>query len=149
VLDANHNRIGELSVQEALMQARAQAKDLILIAPRANPPVCLIADYGRFLFEQRKKEPRHRTTRQKEIQLSANISEHDLDIKARHARQFLEDGHPVRVILKLRGREKAHPEIGQRQMDRFLSKLDGAGATSPRSQSKDSVFVATIQPRCA
>ena len=146
VLDANRSPIGELPLQEALRQARVQGQDLILIAPKANPPVCLMADYGRFLFEQSKREPHHRTTRQKEIQLSANIFEHDLDIKARQAREFLEHGHSVRVILKLRGREKAHPQIGQQQMDRFLAKLDGVAAASRRSQSNGSAFVTTIQP---
>ena len=112
VLDEGRRAIGQFPLKEALAKARAQGHDLILIASGANPPVCLMADYGRFLFEHNKRVGHRKRVREKEIQLSANIFEHDLEVKARHAREFLEGGHPVRVVLKLRGREKAHPEIG-------------------------------------
>jgi translation initiation factor IF-3 len=106
-----------------------------------------MADYGRFLFEHKNRVGRRKTVREKEIQLSANIFEHDLEVKARHAREFLERGHPVRVVLKLRGREKAHPELGRRQLDLFLAKLDQTGTNPRRNQVNGSVFVARLHPK--
>lgn len=147
LLDEGRRATGPFPLKEALAKARAQGKDLILIAAGANPPVCLMADYGRFLFEHKKRAGHHKPVREKEIQLSANIFEHDLGVKARHARELLEGGHPVRVVLKLRGREKAHPELGQRQLDLFLAKLDGIGAEPRRNQVNGSVFVARLHPK--
>ena len=147
VLDERRRAIGQFPLKEALAKARAQGKDLILIASGANPPVCLMADYGRFLFEHENRVGRHKTVREKEIQLSANIFEHDLEVKARHARELLEGGHPVRVVLKLRGREKAHPELGRRQLDLFLAKLDQTGTNPRRNQVNGSVFVARLHPK--
>jgi translation initiation factor IF-3 len=148
VLDEGRRAIGQFPLKEALAKARAQGQDLILIASGANPPVCLMADYGRFLFEHNKRVGHRKRVREKEIQLSANIFEHDLEVKARHAREFLEGGHPVRVVLKLRGREKAHPEIGRRKLDLFLAKLDETtGAKPRRNQVNGSVFVALLHPK--
>ncbi len=147
VLDERRRAIGQFPLKEALGKARAQGQDLILIASGGNPPVCLMADYGRFLFEHKKRVGHRKTVREKEIQLSASIFEHDLEVKARHAREFIEGGHPVRVVLKLRGREKAHPELGRRQLDLFLAKLDEIGAKPRRNQVNGSVFVALLHPK--
>ncbi len=86
VLDEGRRAIGQFPLKEALGKARAQGQDLILIASGGNPPVCLMADYGRFLFEHKKRVWHRKTVREKEIQLSANIFEHDREVKARHAR---------------------------------------------------------------
>lgn len=121
--------------------AKQQGVDLILIAPKANPPVCLIGDYGKYLYSFRKQEHHPKQSKQKEIQLSANIFEHDLDIKVRHTKEFLAEGHAVKVILKLRGREKAHPEIGKQQMKQFLTKVFG---TDKPFQNLGTTFMAYL-----
>lgn len=145
LLGTDRKPIGTFTVPEALGRARVLGTDLIEIAPKANPPVCLLGDYGRFLF-QFQKQDRHDNHRPKlkEIQLSATISEHDMDIKAAHARNFLQEKHPVKVILCLRGREKAHPEIGEQQMQTFIHKL-GLNH-GQKIQHNGSTFLSFIQP---
>jgi translation initiation factor IF-3 len=119
--------LGTKSLKDSLFAARQLGLDLILIAPKATPPVCFIGNYGKFLYEHNKKDHHQKAARLKEIQLSANIFEHDLETKVRHAKEFAAEGHPVKVVLRLRGREKAHPEIGRRQMQHFLTLACGPG----------------------
>ena len=119
--------LGIKSLRDARLAARQLGLDLILIAPKATPPVCFIGDYGKFLYEHNKKDHHRKSARLKEIHLSATIFEHDLEIKARHAKEFIAGGHPVKAVLRLHGREKAHPEIGRRQMQRFLTLACGPG----------------------
>ena len=123
LLDATKQPIGVTTVQQALIQAKQAALDLVLIAPKANPPVCMVADYGKFLYEHNKHNHAHKAPKLKEVQLSMNIDPHDLAIKVSHAAEFLDGGHGVKVILQLKGREKAHPELGRVQVEKFIQSL--------------------------
>lgn len=113
-----------MSSREALSIAEEQNLDLVLISPTATPPVCKIIDYGKFKFEQAKrlKEQRkaQKTVDIKEVQLSMTIDTHDVEIKARHARRFLEGGDKVKVSIRMRGRQQARPEIGVEIMNSFF-----------------------------
>ena len=101
--------------------------DLVEVAPLANPPVCRIMDYGKFRYEeaQKAKESRKKTTHVtiKEVKFRPKIGKGDFDTKVRHTRDFLEDGHKVKVTLQFRGREVAHPELGSRILDAVLEEL--------------------------
>ncbi len=113
-----------MSSSEALNIAEEKNLDLVLISPNATPPVCKIIDYGKFKFEQAKrlKEQRkaQKTVDIKEVQLSMTIDTHDVEIKARHARRFLESGDKVKVTIRMRGRQQARPEIGVDIMNSFF-----------------------------
>lgn len=115
-------QLGIMSAKDALKLAEERDLDLVKIAPMAKPPVCKIMDYGKFRFEKSKKEKEARKNQKvieiKEIRLSLNIDTHDFDFKIKNARKFLEDGNKLKVSIRFRGREMAHPEIGTAIMDR-------------------------------
>lgn len=116
-------QLGIMSSAEALSLAEARNLDLVKIAPQAKPPVCKIMDYGKYRFEQSKREKEarknQRTVEIKEIRLSLNIDIHDFDTKVAHAQKFLSAGNKVKVSIRFRGRELAHPKIGLSIMEKF------------------------------
>lgn len=120
-------QLGIMSAKDALKLAEERDLDLVKIAPMAKPPVCKIMDYGKFRFEKSKKEKEARKNQKvieiKEIRLSLNIDTHDFDFKIKNARKFLEDGNKLKVSIRFRGREMAHPEIGTAIMDRAAEAL--------------------------
>jgi len=126
VIDDEGRQLGVLTVEEALRQAQARSLDLIEVAPQAEPPVCRIMDYGKFRFEQRKKEresqKKSRQIELKTIRVRPNTDDHDIDFKARHARKFLGGGHKVKFNVIFRGPEMRHTEIGRRQLQLFTEK---------------------------
>lgn len=115
-------------LEKALKLAEEQNLDLVLISPRANPPVCKIMNYGKFIYEQSKKEKKARKKQKviniKEVRLSPTIEEHDIDIKAKNAKKFLLTGDKVKVTVRFRGREAGHSFMGRRILDNFYSKLE-------------------------
>lgn len=127
VITADGEQLGIMSSKEALKKAEEKNLDLVKIAPTANPPVCKIMDYGKYRFEQTKKEKEskknQRTIETKEIRLSLNIDTHDFDTKANQARKFLATGHKVKVSIRFRGREMAHPQLGEETMRKFAEAL--------------------------
>ncbi len=123
LVGADGEQLGIFPIDAAQKQAFDKGLDLVLMAPQAVPPVCRIMDYGKFRFERDKKEKEARKKQQtvevKEIQLSARIDTHDFDTKVNHAHRFLAAGNKVKVILKFRGREMSHQEIGREMLARF------------------------------
>lgn len=119
--------LGVLSIGEALNMARARDVDLVEVAPNAVPPVCRLVDFGKFRYEQAKKEKESKkhqhANKVKEIQLSANIDPHDFSVKLQHAIDFLCEDMKVKVSLRFRGREMAHQEYGFQKIRDFLKTL--------------------------
>lgn len=115
--------LGILSAEEALAMAEEQELDLVKISPNAVPPVCKIMDYGKFRFDQLKKEKEAKKNQHvveiKEIRMSPGIDTNDLNTKMRSAMKFLKDGNRVKVTVRFRGREMAHTEIGEELLNRF------------------------------
>jgi len=124
VIDGHTNQLlGDLPKAAALKLAADRDVDLIEISPRANPPVCRLEDYGKFKYSQAKKH-RHQTQHKtKEILLHATTDPHDMETKIRHAEEFLRRGDKVKVILKFRGREAQHTEIGFSKVLTFVQSL--------------------------
>ena len=114
-------------LESAQKLASEQDLDLVLIAPQATPPVCRIMDFGKFRFEQQKRDKEARknqkTVELKEIRLSLNIGEHDLNTKLGHAKKFLEEGNKVKASIRFRGREMAHSSMGNEVMANFADQL--------------------------
>ncbi|WP_110609747.1 translation initiation factor IF-3 [Salipaludibacillus keqinensis] len=117
LIGANGDQIGVKSKQEALDMARTADLDLVMVAPNAKPPVCRIMDYGKYRFEQQKKEKEARKKQKvinlKEVRLSPNIEEHDFNTKLRNARKFLTKGDKVKAAIRFRGRAITHSELGR------------------------------------
>ena len=115
--------LGVMSADEALKIAEERELDLVKIAPQAKPPVCKIMDYGKYRFDMAKREKEakqnQRIVETKEIRLSLNIDTHDFETKVNHAKKFLENGNKVKVSIRFRGREMAHPENGLVTMSKF------------------------------
>ena len=132
-IDAAGNQIGVIATREALQMASASGMDLVEISPNAHPPVCRIMNFGKFKYEQGKKDKqakRNQTAgKVKEIQLHPSIGEHDYETKVRHVREFLQEGHRVKVSLFYRGRESAHQELGVQVMNRVIADCQGIGNT--------------------
>ena len=127
VIDENGEKIGVLSLDAAIEKAEDRDLDLVLVAPNAVPPVCKIMNYGKYKFEQAKKEKESRknqkTVEIKEIRVTPNIGTHDFEFKSRNARSFLESGNKVKFTLRFRGREMNNVESGEDILNRFIESL--------------------------
>ncbi len=149
VIGDQKEQLGVMSLTIALQLARDKALDLIEIAPNATPPVCRIVDYGKFLYEEskRNKDSHQSANRMKELQISPTIDPHDLEVKRDHAIQFLCDDMKVRLKLRFRGRQKAHKEIGFQVMNRFVTDVAAYGvADSPPKMVGDRDLNVLISP---
>lgn len=138
VIDNDGSQVGVLSLAEALAKAELAGLDLVEISPAADPPVCKIIDYGKFRYQQTKKEKEQKKTQHqikvKEIKIKPNTSEHDLTTKIKHAREFIAKGNKVKLTCVFRGREMAHPEFGEKVMIRICDDL--ADVATPDSPAK-------------
>lgn len=123
--------VGVMSPREAISLAQQRGLDLIEIVPNASPPVCKIMDFGKFKYEQTKKDKLQRkhqhVTQLKELRFHPNTDEHDMEFKIRHARQFLEDGHKVKATVVFKGREIAYTEQGKILLERVAEQLTEVG----------------------
>ena len=131
LIGADGEQLGIMSSEEALRIATELEYDLVKIAPGSNPPVCRIMDYGKYRYEQAKKEKQNRknspTGKVKEIQLHPSVGDNDYAVKLRQVREFLEEGHRIKVSLLFRGRENAHKELGFDLMNRVVGDVRELG----------------------
>lgn len=127
VVDTDGSQLGIMPLKQALELAEQKGLDLVKIAPQAKPPVCKIIDYGKFRFEQSKREKEQRKNQRvvdiKEVRLSLNIDTHDFETKKNHAVRFISEGNKVKASIRFRGREMGHPELGEEIMLRFAEAM--------------------------
>ena len=139
-------QLGIMSTKEALKIAAEKDLDLVKIAPQAQPPVCRIMDYGKYRFEQTKREKEAKKNQKvidvKEIRLSLNIDTNDFNTKVNHAIKFLKAGNKVKVSLRFRGREMAHSELGKESVERFADACSeyGVVAKEPKLEGRSMVL---------
>ena len=130
LIDADGNQLGIVSIQEAMEKAHEAELDLVNISPNAAPPVCRIMDYGKYRYDQQKREKeakkKQKTTEVKEMRLGIFTEEHDLDTKAKHVQEFLNEGDKVKVTIRFRGRELAHTDLGYDVLQEVLKRLTSA-----------------------
>ncbi len=147
VIGENQEQLGIISRADALEFALKANLDLVLIAPTANPPVAKIMDYGKYKFEQQKKDRESRKNQKiitmKEVRLSPTIDGHDFDTKLRNAIKFLEKGDKVKASIRFKGRAITHKEIGQRVLDRFalLAKEVSTIESHPRMDGRSMFLI--------
>ena len=124
LIDADGNMVGIVSPEKANIMASEVGLDLVEISPNATPPVCKIMDFGKFKYDQQKREAEQRkkqkTIELKEIKFRPNTDKHDYEVKMRSVTKFLENGDKVKITLRFRGREMAHQELGAELMDRVV-----------------------------
>jgi translation initiation factor IF-3 len=147
LIDENGEMIGIVASREAITRAQQAGLDLVEISPNSAPPVCKILDYGKYKYEQQKKQNEARKKQKvievKEIKLRPGIDDHDYDVKMRAMHRFLEEGDKVKVTLRFRGREIAHQELGARLLDRVRDDLDTRAKIEqmPRMEGRQMVMV--------
>ena len=153
VVDQNGEQLGVMSSRDALALAEERQLDLVKIAPQARPPVCKLMDYGKYRFEQSKKEREFRKNQKvitvKEVRLSATIEDHDVDVKFRNAVKFLKDGNKVKVTIRFRGRQITHSEIGRQVMTEFAERIKEYGTVDKPPQIEGRNMSMFISPRAA
>ncbi len=139
-----------MSSDNALRTAYDKGLDLILISPNAQPPVCRIADYGRYRYEQEKREKEAKKKQNiievKEVQLSCRIDTHDFETKVKHALRFLGEGNKVKVVLRFRGREMSHQEIGKELLERFREAVKESGTVDKTPNLEGRLMTMIVNP---
>lgn len=151
LIDEDKKQLGILPLAKALELAREKDLDLVEVAPQANPPVCRLMDYGKFLYELHKKAQeakRHQKQVQvKEIKFRPKISIHDYTFKVKHIRRFLEDGHKVKITIMLRGREKYKPEMAYQVIERVFNDIQDLGQKDGDYKEQPWAVSVLVSPR--
>ncbi|MBI3998088.1 MAG: translation initiation factor IF-3 [Armatimonadetes bacterium] len=149
LIGPNGEQLGVLPIREALAKAAEHTLDLVEVAPTANPPVCKIMDFGRYKYEQAKRDrDAHRKMRAAEskgMRLSPKIGEHDFQVKVRQVHEFLKDGNKVRVAMWFRGREMAHPKVGEVLLQRLAQQVADVGVVErmPMLEGRNMIMILT------
>ena len=151
VVSAEGEQLGIMSSREAMKLAQEAELDLVKIAPKAQPPVCKIIDYGKFKYEQTRKEKeakkKQKTVEIKEVRMSPNIDTNDLNTKINNAKKFLEKGNKVKVKLRFRGREMAHVQQSRHILDDFAGTLKDIASIekAPKLEGRNMSMVLTVK----
>lgn len=150
LIDENGTQVGIVPLRDALLMAEERGLDLVEVAPNAVPPVCRILDYGKFRYEQSKKEREARKNQKqvevKQIRLEPKTDEHDLGVKAKQARRFLLDGDKVKFNMRFRGREIFHQEIGLEMLERMAEELRDISVVEQRPTLEGRVLTLLLAP---
>lgn len=152
MVDSDGSQLGIMSLKEAMDLAEQRNLDLVKIAPQAKPPVCKIIDYGKFRFEQAKREKEQRKNQRvveiKEVRLSLNIDTHDFETKKNHAVRFISEGNKVKASIRFRGREMGHPELGQEIMKKFADAMSEVANVekAPKLEGRTMLMFLTPKP---
>lgn len=151
VVGADGSNLGVLSTDEAIRRAREAGFDLVEVNPKASPPVCKILDFGKYKYEEKKKQrdaKRKQTVVEvKEIKLRPKTDDHDLMVKLRAARRFAEAGNKVKLTCRFRGREITHPEVAAQQFEFLLSKMDDLVNVEQRPTMEGRAMAAIVSPK--
>jgi len=151
VIGADGGQVGVISRAEALQMATEAEMDLVEVSPTAEPPVCRIMDYGKFLFEQNKKahsaKRKQKQIQIKEVKFRPGTEEADYQVKLRNLIRFLTEGDKAKVTLRFRGREMAHTELGRKLLDRLVLDLAEVGTVEQRPLMEGRQMVMVITPK--
>ncbi len=151
LIGGDGEQIGIVTIEEAISKAEESEMDLVEIAPDAEPPVCRIMDYGKHIFEEKKRQAearkKQKQTQVKEIKIRPGTEEGDYQVKLRNLKRFLEDGDKTKITLRFRGREMAHQELGMEMMKRIESDLDELGAVEQMPKMEGRQMHMVIAPK--
>jgi translation initiation factor IF-3 len=151
VIDADGSMLGVMQTHDALKRAREQGLDLVEINPKAAPPVCKILDYGKYKYDEKKKareaKRKQSIVEVKEIKLRPKTDDHDMDVKLRAARKFIEDGNKVKFTVRFRGREIAHPEVARQQLLEMEAHVQDIATTEVRPSMEGRNMTMLVSPK--
>lgn len=151
LINADDEQVGVVETKEALLQAESAGLDLVEIVPSAEPPVCHIIDYGKYIYQKSKKQAeakkKQKKIQVKEIKLRLNTEVHDYQTKLRKIEQFLEDGNKVKVTIRFKGRETTHPERGYEMIDRIIADTEETSKLEARSSLVGKFMSMVLAPR--
>lgn len=151
LIDVDGEQLGVVDTRKAIEIAFEKDLDLVKVAPNAKPPVCRIMDYGKYKYEQAKREKEARKNQRvinvKEVRLTPNIETHDLEVKARQAIRFLESGDKVKVSVRFRGREMGHTKIGREVLKDFAALTDEVGMIEKPAKLEGRNMVMHLGPK--
>jgi translation initiation factor IF-3 len=147
VIDPEGKQLGILPIMEALRTAYNSELDLVEVSPKAEPPVCRIMDYGKFKYEQRKKEhdarKKQTVVHLKEVKMRPKTEPHDFQFKVRNIERFLKEGNKIKVTIVFRGRELAHPDLGRNMLARIVEEIKESGKVEqePKFEGRNCVMI--------
>ncbi len=151
LIDANGDNLGAMLLEEALSRAADRGLDLVEVAPKSNPPVCKIMDYGKYRYEQSKRakmaKKRQKSVKVKEIRMRPKIAEHDYQFIKRHIERFIENGAKTKVIVTFWGREITHIGIGREKLQRLASELDEISEVEQQPKMEGRNMVMILSPK--
>lgn len=140
------SQAGVVSIEKALAEAEQAEEDLVEVSPNADPPVCKIIDFGKFLYKQQKSVKKQAKTETKGIRLSLRISQHDMEMKIRHAEKFLTKGNRVKVTLLFKGREVTHQALGFEKINAFVAALTEVSEVEQTPKRMGYTITAILKP---
>ena len=150
VLGPQNEQVGIMKLDDALSYAANNGVDLVLIVPNATPPVCRAIDYGKFCFERDKREKEAKKkqviVKVKEVQLSCRIEQHDFDTRVNQAKRFLGEGNKVKAVVRFKGREMTHMELGREVIEKFQAALAGVGAAEKKPSLEGRFMSIVLSP---
>ena len=150
LIDANGDQLGVKTRDEAIQIAQTRDLDLVLVAPGAKPPVCRIMDYGKYRYEQQKKDKearrKQKVTNVKEVRFSPGIGDHDFNTKLRNARKFLENGDKVKASVRFRGRAITHKDLGREVLDRLAEEVKDIATVESRARMEGRQMFMMLAP---
>ena len=147
LIGANGEKLGVMSTRDALEKAEEENLDLVLVSPNAKPAVCKIMNYGKYKFEQAKKEKeakkKQKVLEVKELRVTPNIEEHDFEFKSKNARKFLEGGNKVKITVRFRGRELNNTKMGEEVLNQFIKNLEDISVVEkkPKLEGKNMFII--------
>lgn len=151
LIDVDGEMIGIVASKEAQRIANSKSLDLVKISPKSTPPVCRIMDYGKYMFEQAKKDKESKKNQKvisiKEVRISPTIEEHDFNFKLKNAIKFLKAGDKVKVILRFRGREINYTSLGEEALGKFADALGEVGTVEKRPKLEGKNMIMFINPK--
>ncbi|WP_371381727.1 translation initiation factor IF-3 [Sporomusa aerivorans] len=151
LVSSANEQLGILSLRDALRLAGEQNLDLVEVAPTAKPPVCRIMDFGKFRYEQQKRDKevkkKQKVITLKEVKIRPNIEDHDFNVKLKNAQRFLEDGDKVKVTIMFRGRELSHPELGKQVLVRMASLLKDMATVEREAKLEGKNMIMIVAPK--
>ncbi|MBI3670873.1 MAG: translation initiation factor IF-3 [Acidobacteria bacterium] len=151
VIDEDGGQLGVMQPFEALKVARERGLDLVEISPTADPPVCKITDYGKYLYQENKKKHEqrrsHKTTQLKEVKFRPATAEHDYQVRKNQIIRFLGEGHKVKAMIFHRGREMAHQEVGRAKMERLLKEIAEHAQVELGPRMEANILMALLAPK--
>lgn len=151
MIDTDGKQLGIMPLREALRISRERQLDLVAVAPNAEPPVCRIMDYGKYKYEQSKREKEARKKQRiitvKEVRLSPNIDVHDMQVKLKNIRRFLGDGDKVKVTVRFRGRQITYTNAGKKLLDQIAEEVKDLGLVEKEAKVEGRQMTMILAPK--